>query len=223
MQVGAYILSSHAPSVFQSEVKIFFPGNAKIFNEHLLLLSEKITKICSLDELDFLNKDNSFLFSSFLAVLLNSHALWDGEDFKKTNHCFEEIFGFDDQETMQSIENDAQEETQESESTQKISQEEEPREQFKPAAYNVLNKVRMGFAAKPVASQKKGILERPITQAEWDPHAVLGLDKSAKPEDVRAAYRKLSTKLHPDKVGGDKDAEEAFKILTAAYQTINKE
>jgi len=38
-----------------------------------------------------------------------------------------------------------------------------------------------------------------------DPHAVLGLPRSATPSQVKAAYYRLATRHHPDRPDGDKD------------------
>ncbi|MFC1524003.1 DnaJ domain-containing protein [Thermodesulfobacteriota bacterium] len=57
---------------------------------------------------------------------------------------------------------------------------------------------------------------------------VLGLQKGASMEEVKSAYRKLSMKYHPDKVGhlGEEFrevAEEKMKELNEAYQTLKKQ
>ncbi|MDR1315069.1 MAG: DnaJ domain-containing protein [Deltaproteobacteria bacterium] len=54
-----------------------------------------------------------------------------------------------------------------------------------------------------------------------DPYKVLGVDKSAGPEDVKKAYRKLAVQYHPDKNPGDKKAEEKFKELSEAYDILS--
>jgi DnaJ-class molecular chaperone len=56
-----------------------------------------------------------------------------------------------------------------------------------------------------------------------DLYSVLGVAKSAKPEDIAKAYRKLAKKLHPDLNPGDKSAEEKFKQITAAYDILGDE
>jgi DnaJ-class molecular chaperone len=56
-----------------------------------------------------------------------------------------------------------------------------------------------------------------------DLYSVLGVAKTATPEDVTKAYRKLAKKLHPDLNPGDKAAEEKFKKITAAYDIIGDE
>jgi DnaJ-class molecular chaperone len=54
-----------------------------------------------------------------------------------------------------------------------------------------------------------------------DPYKALGVDKSAGPDEIKSAYRKLAVKYHPDKNPGDKKAEEKFKELSEAYDILS--
>ncbi len=54
-----------------------------------------------------------------------------------------------------------------------------------------------------------------------DPYEVLGVAKTATPEDIRKAYRQLAKKLHPDLNPGDKHAEERFKEVSAANDLLS--
>lgn len=54
-----------------------------------------------------------------------------------------------------------------------------------------------------------------------DPYGVLGVPKGADMKKVKAAYRKLARDLHPDLHPGDKQAEERFKEVSAAYQFLS--
>ena len=52
-----------------------------------------------------------------------------------------------------------------------------------------------------------------------DYYAVMGVDRKASAEEIKNAYRKLARKYHPD-VSKEKDAEEKFKELGEAYETL---
>ncbi len=53
-----------------------------------------------------------------------------------------------------------------------------------------------------------------------DPYSVLGVGKSADAKAIRAAYRKLAKKHHPDINPGDAAAEEKFKATSAAFDIV---
>lgn len=57
--------------------------------------------------------------------------------------------------------------------------------------------------------------------AKKDFYSVLGVSRQATPEDLKKAFRKLAMKLHPDKNPGDKAAEERFKEINEAYDTLS--
>ena len=54
-----------------------------------------------------------------------------------------------------------------------------------------------------------------------DYYVVLGVEKTANPDQIKKAYRKLAVKYHPDKNPGDKAAEERFKEITEAYAVLS--
>ena len=61
-----------------------------------------------------------------------------------------------------------------------------------------------------------------------DYYEVLGVSKTATPEEIKKAYRKMAIKYHPDKVatlGEDvqKAVEEKFKAVNQAYEAICRE
>jgi len=60
--------------------------------------------------------------------------------------------------------------------------------------------------------------DSPIAKA----YAVLDLTPQANVDDVKACYKKLVKRHHPDANGGCKEAEEKFKEIGLAYQTVLK-
>ena len=57
--------------------------------------------------------------------------------------------------------------------------------------------------------------------AKRDYYDVLSINKNASPEEIKAAYRKLAVKYHPDKNPGDKTAEDKFKEASEAYGILS--
>ncbi|WAO88614.1 J domain-containing protein [Fusarium falciforme] len=54
-----------------------------------------------------------------------------------------------------------------------------------------------------------------------DYYKIVGVEKTATPDEIKRAYRKMAVKLHPDKNPGDPHAEEKFKDLQEAYETLS--
>jgi molecular chaperone DnaJ len=59
------------------------------------------------------------------------------------------------------------------------------------------------------------------TTQQKDYYGILGVKKSASPEEIRKAFRKLARKHHPDVNPGDKKAEERFKDLSEANDVLS--
>lgn len=53
-----------------------------------------------------------------------------------------------------------------------------------------------------------------------DYYEILAVAKDADGEVIKKAYRKLALQYHPDRNGGDKEAEEKFKEATEAYEVL---
>jgi uncharacterized membrane protein YkvA (DUF1232 family) len=65
----------------------------------------------------------------------------------------------------------------------------------------------------------------PETDGPRDPYTVLGIPRSAKPAEIKAAYRKLAQRYHPDRVShlGEEFrilAEARFKEIQQAYESL---
>jgi len=58
-----------------------------------------------------------------------------------------------------------------------------------------------------------------------DYYNILGVNENASPQEVKAAYRKLALKYHPDRCPGPekkkKECEEKFKDIAAAYYVLS--
>ena len=57
--------------------------------------------------------------------------------------------------------------------------------------------------------------------ASHDYYKTLGVKRTAAPEEIRKAYRRLARKHHPDLNPGDKAAEDRFKQLQEAYDVLS--
>jgi molecular chaperone DnaJ len=53
-----------------------------------------------------------------------------------------------------------------------------------------------------------------------DFYDVLGVARDAPEAEIKKAYRRLAMQYHPDRAGGDPEAEERFKEVTEAYEVL---
>ncbi|KAJ7207997.1 X-domain of DnaJ-containing-domain-containing protein [Mycena pura] len=70
----------------------------------------------------------------------------------------------------------------------------------------------------PRKGRKIGTQERPLETGYYD---ILGITPAATTDDVKKAYRRMAIKHHPDKNPDDPNAEERFKEIAIAYQTLS--
>jgi len=57
--------------------------------------------------------------------------------------------------------------------------------------------------------------------AKRDYYEILGINRNASEGEIKAAYRKLALKYHPDRNPDDKTAEESFKEAAEAYEVLH--
>ena len=61
----------------------------------------------------------------------------------------------------------------------------------------------------------------PAGTKQKDYYGALGVDRNAKADHIRKAYRRLARKYHPDVNPGNKQAEEKFKEIQEAYNVLS--
>lgn len=59
-----------------------------------------------------------------------------------------------------------------------------------------------------------------IFMSRKDYYEILGISRNASDDEIKKAYRQLAHKYHPDKNPGDKNSEEHFKDINAAYEVL---
>ena len=54
-----------------------------------------------------------------------------------------------------------------------------------------------------------------------DYYAILGIIRSASPEEIKKKYRELAKRYHPDKNSSNPNSVEFFKKIQAAYEVLS--
>ncbi|KXN83779.1 hypothetical protein AN958_01106 [Leucoagaricus sp. SymC.cos] len=75
-----------------------------------------------------------------------------------------------------------------------------------------------GTKGQAKRGRKIGTQERPLETGYYD---ILGVPVTATTDDIKKSYRRLAIKHHPDKNPDDPEAEDRFKQIAIAYQTLS--
>ncbi|KIJ47798.1 hypothetical protein M422DRAFT_163506 [Sphaerobolus stellatus SS14] len=75
-----------------------------------------------------------------------------------------------------------------------------------------------GSRHQNIGGRKIGTQERPLEMGYYE---ILGVEVDATTDQIKKAYRRLAIKHHPDKNRDDPSAEETFKQISIAYQTLS--
>src|SRR5580700_12310723 len=65
------------------------------------------------------------------------------------------------------------------------------------------------------------MLRFPASMAKRDYYDVLGIPRSASPDEVKSAFRKMARKFHPDATKNDPKSTERFKEAQEAYEILS--
>ncbi len=64
-------------------------------------------------------------------------------------------------------------------------------------------------------------MSRTANVTKLDYYEVLGVERTASDQELKAAYRRLAMQHHPDRNPGDAESEEKFKACSEAYQVLS--
>jgi molecular chaperone DnaJ len=74
-----------------------------------------------------------------------------------------------------------------------------------------------------VFSRADALSEKVMPLSKRDYYEVLGVGRSATPDEIKKAYRKLARQFHPDANKEDPDTENKFKEVSEAYSVLGDE
>ena len=78
-----------------------------------------------------------------------------------------------------------------------------------------------GVGPESASKDTKQIRTKRMPVTKRDYYEVLGVDRGAGEQELKAAYRKLAMQFHPDRNPGDHAAEEKFKEAAEAYSVLS--
>ncbi len=85
------------------------------------------------------------------------------------------------------------------------------------AAVDPLSAYRQRFRRPPPAAPRRGPHHSPVTIRAF---IAMGLEETADKEAIRARYKELVKRHHPDANGGDRSREEKLREIIHAYKTL---
>lgn len=90
--------------------------------------------------------------------------------------------------------------------------------EYSPGREDAVKRAFTAFQGFSMRKPKPPAPER--TPKEREALAVLNLEETATPRDIKSRYKALVKELHPDVNNGNKASEERFKRVTQAYQAV---
>ncbi len=71
-----------------------------------------------------------------------------------------------------------------------------------------------------IMGQGTDVKEHAMPTSQRQALARLDLDETASLREIKMRYKQLVKRFHPDVTGGDKQAEETFKAISEAYDSL---
>ena len=89
-------------------------------------------------------------------------------------------------------------------------------------AETYVGQAAIGWYKKGQFAYRRTLIYKSLHQVDYkDYYKALGLEKSATPEQIKKAYRKLARQHHPDVNPDDKGAEQKFKEINEANEVLS--